>query len=1023
MDRFSFEILGPLTVRRGPVTVEIASRKQRLLLLLLLARAGQVVPVDEVIELLWYDRAPDKARATLHFHVSKLRDALEPAREKGAEGSIILTRPPGYLADISPQWVDAAQFEEGVRRGQGLVTTDPGAATEILEAALALWRGPALADAAYEEFARTEIRRLDELRLAAIESRIEAELALGRHGKVTPELEKLVADNPLRERLTAHLMLALYRSGRQADALGAYRAAQTALIAELGIEPSTELQQLETDIVLQSPQLEHRSTAMLNLPHHNLPERVAEFVGRTDDIAAVRRRLAESRLVTLTGPGGVGKTSLAVEVARLAVGDYAHGVWLIDLAPLEGDEAVANAVSSVFGAGTDESALEGLAELLRTRSALIVLDNTEHVVEGSAHLAESLLAAAPGLRILTTGWERLGVPGESVVEVGGLFWPEAEAVATEEPEDLLAYDAVRLFASRAGAARTDFTLDSDTAPAVVDICRQLDGLPLAIELAASQLDVLGPVELLAALEDRFAVLNRSRSTTSRHRSLHAAVDWGYSSLSDVERTVFDRLSVFAGAFDVEAVAAVAGDGIDETAVRDALRRLVQTSMVAVEQAGEGTRFRLLDTFRSFGRERLSPSEIGTLRARHAAYYAELVQRTAPAPTAAEAVTETLSQTELDVLESSRHEFSAALDWTLETGDRRTALDIVGHLSRYWWRRGFFAEGLVRCREVFEDRRDSEASPQVALALAASSWTGLGACDLAWATAMIERLEEVADALDDVDSMFAASYVGAHVDWRLGHLEAAAETMRRLIATARSRNEAHRLAVLLDYGGSLAVKVGELDEAEACVAELMELGSAYGSMVAHDVRQNIAFFRGDLDTAADEAEGLLRMAGTEKDTVIIVYGLLRHARIAIHRQDGDRARTEASRALGIARPAGMRTEVANAQRLLARVAAMEGDLEAARELLTVALRGHVATQDHLQMMWDVRFATELALRAGDPDTAAPLLGAALREIERMGLVLAAPDRRMLDEDLAALETYRLEEWDMADAIDLVLTASA
>lgn len=454
MNRFAFGILGPLAVQRDSKAIDIASRKQRLLLLLLLTRARQVVPVDQIVDALWGDSAPDKAKAALQFHVSRLRDALEPDRPKGSEGSVVLTLSPGYLADFPESWLDSRQFEDDVRRAQATQAADPATARNILSDALSLWRGPALVDAAYEEFAQPHIRRLDELRMTARESLIECELALGHHTEVTAELEKLVADHPLRERLVAHLMVALYRGGRQADALAAYRTTQAALITELGIEPSPELQQLESDILLQSPQLEHASSPALQLAQHNLPERVASFVGRSGDIEAGLRLMADSRLVTLTGPGGVGKTSLAIEVARRVAPDLTHGVWLVDLAPVEDESAVASAVGAVLGVGehTGPDAVRSLTQILRTRRALVILDNIEHVIEGAASLAESLLAGAPQLRILATGRERMGLPGESVWLLGGLDWPEAEAVDAEDPDDLLAYDAVRLFDTRARAA-------------------------------------------------------------------------------------------------------------------------------------------------------------------------------------------------------------------------------------------------------------------------------------------------------------------------------------------------------------------------------------------------------------------------------------------------------------------------------------------------------------------------------------------------------------------------------------------
>lgn len=451
--------------------------------------------------------------------------------------------------------------------------------------------------------------------------------------------------------------------------------------------------------------------------------------------------------------------------------------------------------------------------------------------------------------------------------------------------------------------------------------------------------------------------------------------------------------------------------------------MVQMSLLTAVQNGVATRYRMLDTLQSYGRAQLAArGEAEQLRERHASCYARLVQRTAPAVTAAEAVTETLSQRELDVLEASRHEFGAALDWSLADGRRDTALDILGHLGRYWWRRGFFLEGLSRCRAALADESDAEPSHRLALALVASSWMGLGACDLDWTQSMVGRVRRVAAELGDEDAVFAADYAEAHVDWRLGDLLKALGTLRRLIAAARNRGQESRLTVLLEYAGDLSVLVGQIDEAEACASELFEVGNAYSLTSSHYIRRGIAYFDGDLDRASRELDDLLELAREERDAVYLTYGLLARARIAIHRGELGEAQAAASQAIGIGRPAGMLTEVASGHRLNGHAAILAGDLRSADELLAKALRTHVATQDHIQMMLDVHDAGRRALAAGDGRRAARLLGAAGRERERMALVPGQPDQADYDRDLAALAELGATpapDVDMSEAVELVV----
>src|SRR5215218_811803 len=420
-----FGILGPLEVRDGSGPLRVPGAKERALLADLLVTAARVVSADRLVEDLWGEDPPGNPANTLQGQVSALRRALGPA---GA--ALVATRPPGYALEAGPEQVDAGRFERLVAEASALGAAEGPRAARQLEAALGLWRGPALAEFADQPWAQTEAARLEELRLAATEALVELRLAAGGHAGLVGELEGLVAAHPTRERLRGQLMLALYRSGRQADALGAYLQAREVLAEELGIDPSPELQRLHHQILLQDPALE-AATPDRDEPRHDLPERLTSLVGREGELRDVAKLVADHRLVTVTGPGGAGKTSLAVALAGRLADGYADGAWLVELAPLRGPDQLAEAVAVAVGlaeeaagpGGPPSSTAERLAAHVADKAILLVLDNCEHLVEACGARARRLLAAGPRLRVLATSHEVLGVPGEVVWPIPPLAVP------------------------------------------------------------------------------------------------------------------------------------------------------------------------------------------------------------------------------------------------------------------------------------------------------------------------------------------------------------------------------------------------------------------------------------------------------------------------------------------------------------------------------------------------------------------------------------------------------------------------
>ncbi|MEV4414799.1 BTAD domain-containing putative transcriptional regulator [Catellatospora sp. NPDC049609] len=684
----NFGVLGALAVRSGDRAVEIGSRTQRLLLAALISRAGTVVPADSLVEIIWGDDAPAKALPSLYTYVSRLRGLLRAGGE-----DVLLTHPPGYLLRIASEQTDAGRFEHLVDQARRAAAHDPEAALAALDEALALWRGPAYAEFADEDFARPEATRLDELRLAAIEQRFDAALALGRHPGLPGAIEAYAAENPLRERPREQLMLALYRCGRQAEALAVYRAFRTRLDEELGVAPSAALRALEAAVLRQDPALDWTPPAPSRMDmttdvsdagradvsgagaadvagKGTVPMEVSSFVGREADQAAVAAALREGRLVTLTGPGGVGKTRLATHVAADAATEHADGVRWCELAPLTDGAGLGHALAAAVGArqqpglGIDESVRAYLA----TRHLLLVVDNCEHVLADAARLIESVVRSCPRVTVLATSRTALGVPGERIHQVAPLPVPDGD------PAGAAASPAVRLFADRARAVRPGLDLTGDNLAHVAQVCRQLDGLPLGIELAAARIRSLNPADLAARLGDGLRLLTTARPTAvERHRTLRAVVDWSYALLSPAQQHLFDRLSVFAGGFTLDAAERVCG----EADLLDPLAALVDGSLISAGPTAGQVRYSMLGLLRAYGRERLAErGELPQVHDAHAAYYAataEDVGTRMRGPAEGQCVA---------VLDAELGNLRAAHRWAVDRRDTGVAMRISAGLYHY-----------------------------------------------------------------------------------------------------------------------------------------------------------------------------------------------------------------------------------------------------------------------------------------------------------------------------------------------------
>ena len=588
---------------------------------MLALRAGRPVPAALLYEGLWGQSPPPSAAKALHTYVSHLRRALPPAS--------VVTTGGGYTLQVDPGSVDAMRFEQAVHQArQRQRVGDQSLAASILQEGLGLWRGRPCPDLTEHSWATAEVARWEELRRQAEEELMEVLLEMGEGTRLVGELEAAVAAEPLRERRWAQLLLAYYRAGRQADALRAFTRLRSTLAEELGVSPSPELMALEQKVLQQSPELAGRSlssgavAAPTPLGGTGPPPRPANsFVGRSGGADEVAKLVGERRLVTLAGTGGCGKTRLAQELAAKVAGRFPGGAYFVALAPLSDPGLVPVAVAEALGVRPQSGRppAQVVAEVIGHRETLVVLDNCEHLVQAVAELAEGLLSGAPGLRVLATSREPLRIGGETVWRVPCLEVPPPEASDAERR----GCAAVELFVDRALSARPALRLDEAAIATVADIVRHLDGMPLAIELAAARVAVLDLASILEHLSDRFPLLSGgTRTAPPRQQTLRAAVAWSYDLLSTREQELFCRLSVFPAGFGLEAALAVAGIPPEDTA--EDLFALVSKSMVAiVELEGGPARYNLHETLRQFGAGRLSQASAERTRAAHAYYYLSL----------------------------------------------------------------------------------------------------------------------------------------------------------------------------------------------------------------------------------------------------------------------------------------------------------------------------------------------------------------------------------------------------------------
>src|SRR5580658_8204734 len=822
-----FSLLGPAVVVDGGGEIAIHGAIRRRLLVRLLIAANQAVPVEQLKDDLWDGELPASAASTLKSHISRLRHCLGPGR--------LASRGGAYQLRVEPGELDITLFEDDLAAGRQLLRAgDARAATETLGRGLRRWRGAALADVADTSWGQPDAVRLEELRAAALESWLEARLALGESREVVADAELAVTQYPLHEQLWAKLITALYHSSRQADALRACRRLRELLAEELGITPSAELVKLEEAILRQ----DLMPARVLDPPRrpappertHNLPPDLTSFVPRPREQADLALLLASPGLVTLTGAGGTGKTRLAIQAAREAA-SACEGVWFCRLAAVDDSSHLLREAASAVGCADQPGVdlRDNIAARFCNGRHLVLLDNCEHILDAVADLCLRLRSASPQLHLLATSLSPLGVDGEVVYHVPPLSVPGD--IGT--PDEALRFESVGLFVDRARYQQPTFRLDRDNCRAVAAVCTRLDGLPLAVELAAARMRTMSVTDIERRLDDRFRLLTGgARTAPARQRTLRALMDWSYDLMDDHERDTLGRLTVFANGFDLEAAEAVTGCE-EDPALLDVVSSLVDKSLVQADTASLTSRYRMLETVREYAVARLTIEEQRTTRDAHARHFLHLIESAAPHFSGSGRLAWR------DRLQPDEENLRAAFASLLAAGDAEEVLRFGTAISKHWNSRGIYGDDMELLEAALERADCSDATAARGRALAAAGYLHFRRGETAKAQVRLDEAATIARAIGSPSLMADVLRTMAWVAERQGDHDAAADLAGRAVGEALASGDTNLIARALDVRGA-ASQHRDPDQARSYYAEALRYCHAVGDALGRaGVLNNLA----------------------------------------------------------------------------------------------------------------------------------------------------------------------------------------
>jgi predicted ATPase/DNA-binding SARP family transcriptional activator len=785
-------VLGPLDVRRGTEPVHIEGLKRRQVMAVLAAARGDTVSGTRICEALWGEHLPETAPTTLQSHVSRLRQAVRPLP--------IVSAADGYALDLDGVEFDVDRFEALVAEARAHTGRERAL---LLQEALGLWRGPAFGELADLAWVRGEALRLEELRLVVTEDCLDARLDSGEDAELVGELEALLTEHPLREKFWRQLILALYRTGRQGEALRRCDALRGMLRNELGLDPSPAAQELEQrilgdDATLLLDEAEERPAA----PPSSRPDSEAtSLIGRATDIAQVLDALESRTVVTISGPGGVGKTRIALRAASMSEDRFRDGVVVVELAPLRDPARTVQVIARALDVQQRQhrSLDDTVQDFLADKELLLVLDNCEHVVGTVAPLVDRLRHRGADVTVLATSRAPLGLPGEHVHVLPPLAAPPLGA----DLDEVVGAPAVQLFVERATAASPGFVLDQQNAAAVSEICRRLDGLPLAIELAAARTRALGPTALASRLDQRFSLLaGERRGADDRHHTLQRVVEWSYELLEPREQEAFSQLSVFAGTFGLQAAERICRLAESEpSGAVGALVNLVDKSMVRLVAPDE-PRYVVLETLRQFGQERLAAmGMLAEVEARHRSWYLDFAEEAALGiDSADEGTWSELVDRELD-------NFRAAHASAVQAADLDVAARLVVALREYAFRRIQYE--VTGWAETTLRMNGADEHPLAALVAAVAAYGRWVRGDLEAAIELGTRAVQAQERSDLTPRGLAERVLGNAYFYRRSTDEALA-WMDRMLEIARAGDSPSLLVHALYMSSVARASIGEPD---------------------------------------------------------------------------------------------------------------------------------------------------------------------------------------------------------------------